>query len=114
MQAAPVQAAVNVERHGAENPMVEISRSILYGGLAGLAVGGAVAIVSDGDDTTPIKWGLFTGVVAGAAMGFYWVFSRPQPTAPLELAPGRATLELPTPTLAPDGAAHVHLVAYRF
>jgi hypothetical protein len=112
--AAPVGAAVDVERHGAENPMVEISRSILYGGLAGLAVGGAVAIVTDGNDTDPLKWGLFTGVVVGTAVGFYWVFSRPQPTAALELTPNRASLQLPMPTFAADGAARIHVVAYRF
>ncbi len=112
---APTRAAVNVERHGAENPMVEISRSILYGGLAGLAIGGAIAIADeDSDNTDPLKYGLVAGVFAGAAVGFYWVMSRPQPSAALELDSESLALRLPTPVLTRDGGTRVSLVAYRF
>ena len=34
--APAARAAVNVERSSSENPMVEVSRSVIYGGLAGL------------------------------------------------------------------------------
>ena len=95
----PALAAVNVERHGAENPMVEISRSIMYGGLAGLLVGGAIALADEDDNNTdPVRWGLVAGVATGAALGLYWVMSRPQPSAALELDSDSASLSLPKPT----------------
>ena len=115
LAALPARAAVNVERHGAENPMVEISRSILYGGLAGLLVGGAIALADEDDNNTdPLRRGLVAGVATGAALGFYWVMSRPQPSAALELDSDSASLALPMPVVARDGTTRVSLVAYRF
>jgi hypothetical protein len=38
-------AQVEVQRRGEENPVLTVSKSIVYGGLAGLVLGGALALV---------------------------------------------------------------------
>jgi len=76
--ASDAAAAVNVHRRGDENPMQEVARSVFYGGLTGLMVGGALAIASDdGNDGEMIRWGLVGGTMVGLAIGMYHVSSRP-------------------------------------
>lgn len=81
--------AVNIERRGDENPVVEVARSTFWGGVAGLAVGGAVALVTDGSNVDPLRWGVALGTFAGLAAGIYWVANRPVPGALLEVRDGR-------------------------
>ena len=58
----PGGAAVNVSRTGSENPMVEVARSIIWGGVAGLVVGSAIALAGNGDNSGDIiKWSFVGG-----------------------------------------------------
>jgi hypothetical protein len=103
-----------VERRSDENPMVEIARSTLYGGLAGTLVGGALALASDAKDATAVKWGFVVGTLFGAGYGFYTVTSRPQPSALIEWrSGGPASGGLAALDVAP-GNARVRVLAVRF
>jgi len=83
-------AAVNVERSSSENPMLEVAKSTVYGGLAGLVLGSAIALVNNGNnDGDIIKWGFVGGTFLGFGYGLYYVSSRPKPSALLELENGR-------------------------
>lgn len=71
-------AAVIVERHGDENPMQEVARSVFYGAVTGLMVGGVLAIADEGgDDGAKIRWCLVGGTMVGLAVGLAHVTSRP-------------------------------------
>jgi len=112
--ALPVRAAINVERRGDENPMVEIARSTMYGALAGTLVGSAFALASDAKDASAVKWGFVVGTFFGAGYGFYSVSSRPQPSALLEWrSGGPASGGLAALDAAP-GSARVRVLAVRF
>jgi len=112
--AAPALAAVNVERRGDENPMVEVARSTMYGALAGTLIGSALALASDSNGGSAVKWGFVVGTFAGAGFGLYTVATRPQPSAVLEWKDGRfaggglAALE------AAPGSVRVRVAAVRF
>jgi hypothetical protein len=109
----PACADVNVERHGSENPMQEIAKSTIFGGLAGLLLGGAYALADDsGDDSDALKWGVVAGTFFGFAYGFYHVQTRPR--AMLEIEDGEPRLGAVAPTIAPDGETRLHLVGIRF
>jgi hypothetical protein len=112
---APAAAAVDVERHGAENPMVEIFRSTIYGALAGVVVGGAIALATDGSDGDEdvMRWSIVTGTAVGLAYGIYWVNRRPQPSAMLELEGGDLHVR-PLPGVSLAGGPKLHVVAVRF
>jgi hypothetical protein len=111
---APAFAAVNVNRHGDENPMVEIARSTMYGALAGTLVGGALALASDAHDGSAVKWGFVVGTFVGAGYGFYSVSTRPQPSALLEWRGGRLASGGFAAIEAEPGTARVRLAAVRF
>ena len=109
-------AAVNVERHGTENPMVEVFRSTVYGALAGLVVGGAIALAAKDSDATDdiLRWSIVGGTAVGLGAGIYWVTKRPQPSALLELNDGGLSLHPAALQLESGGGASVRLVAVRF
>ena len=113
---APVaRAAVNIERSSQENPVVEVSRSVIYGGLAGLVIGSAFALVSDGsNDSDIVKWCFVGGTMVGLAAGVYFVSNRPQPDAMIEFGEGAPRFHTPTIARSPGGAAQVALVGVRF
>jgi hypothetical protein len=110
----PVRAAVNVERSGAENPVLEVAKSTIYGGLAGLVVGGAIALVTETDDGEVVKWGFVSGTFLGLGFGIYHVSRRPEPTGLLHVEDGAARLALRAPRPAPAGGVRVDLVSVRF
>jgi hypothetical protein len=115
--AAPAaHASVNVNRNGDENPMQEVAKSVIYGGLAGLVVGSAIAVANDGNsnDGDIIRWGFAGGTFLGLGMGLWWVTSRPRPSAALELNDGVLRAQLPAPELGPDGHPRVALARVRF
>jgi opacity protein-like surface antigen len=112
--ASPAAAAVNVERHGAENPMVEISRSTLYGALAGLVVGGAIALAADDDSGEPVRWGIVAGTAIGLGVGIYFVTRRPQPDALLELNDGALELNAWSAIEASPTGVRVRFVGAKF
>ena len=114
---APASVAdVNVSRTGSENPMVEVARSTFWGGMAGLMLGTAVALATDGTDGdgSVIRWSFVGGTFIGFGVGMYHVMSRPSPTAILELEHGAARLHAVLPEPASNGGAALRLVAVRF
>lgn len=113
--APAARAAVNIERSSQENPVVEVSRSVIYGGLAGLVIGSAFALASDGSGNAGdvVRWCFVGGTLVGLAAGIYFVANRPQPEAMLELGDG-VEFHAPTIARAPAGTAQVALVGFRF
>src|SRR5213592_4548575 len=114
--AAAAHASVNVNRHGDENPMQEVAKSVIYGGLAGIVLGSAIAIANDSNsnDGDIIRWGFAGGTFLGLGMGLWWVTSRPQPSAALELKDGALRAQLPSPELGSDGRPRLALARVRF
>ena len=115
--AAPRSAAarVNVERTGSENPMVEVARSTMYGGLTGLLLSGALALaVDNNNDADYLKWGFVAGTFFGFGYGLYHVGSRPSPEALLEIQGGSGALHTPEIAIGPDGSLRASLVTARF
>jgi hypothetical protein len=92
--------SVEISRSSAENPMAEITRSMMWGALAGLLVGGAIELAAKDASGEPLRWGIVVGTGAGLASGVYFVAHRPQPAALLELHDGK---------LMPDPAAFAAL-----
>jgi hypothetical protein len=111
---APSSAEVTVERGWYENPVVEVFRSTVYGGLAGLVVGGAIALAVGSDGGEIMRWSIVGGTAIGLGAGIAFVSRRPQPAALLELKNGGLSLHPPTPQLRPDGGVGVQLVAVQF
>jgi hypothetical protein len=113
--AIPCGAAVNVERRGAENPMQEVAKSVLYGALAGVVVGGAIALVDDsGDDGDFIRWGLAGGTVVGLGVGIWYITTRPSGAALLEYRDGTLRAGAIAPTIVPGRGARISLISARF
>lgn len=113
---APEVLAVEISRNGAENPMVEIARSVMWGAVAGFVVGGAIALAAKDDSGESLRWGIVIGTGAGLAAGIYFVSHRPQPTSLLELhdgqlAPGPTALGAIEPVA---GGARARLIGVRF
>jgi hypothetical protein len=95
--AGDATAQVEVHRRGEENPMVTIAKATMWGGVAGLILGGAVALVADDNQGDIIKWSLVGGVFFGFGFGVYHVLTRPEPTgALLEFDRGGFALAMPT------------------
>jgi hypothetical protein len=115
--AAPAAyASVNVNRSGDENPMKEVAKSVIYGGLAGLVLGGAIALADDhnSNDGDIVRWCFAGGTFLGLGMGLWWVTKRPQPSAALELRNGELRAQIPTPEIGRDGRTRVMLARVRF
>ena len=117
--APAARAAVNVERTGAENPVQEIAKSTLWGGVAGLMLGLAIAVAtrSNDSDGDVIRWSFAGGTFFGFGFGVYHVMSRPSPTAMLELElpgphAGQPTLHVPAPSSSAHGV-ELRLVGVR-
>ena len=71
-------------------------KSTIYGGLAGLVLGGAIAWASDSDDNAEtIRWSFVGGTFFGFGYGIYHVTRRPQPRAALERGAGGWALAMP-------------------
>ena len=114
--APPARAAVNVNRTGDENPMKEVAKSVIYGGLAGLTIGTAIALATDGSehDGDAVRWGFASGTFLGLGIGLWWVTKRPQAQALLEATPDGLRAGLPTPELLLDGSARLRVLRVTF
>ena len=115
----PVAASadVNVERKSAENPMVEIFKSTMYGALTGVVVGGVIVLAAQSDADTNhniMRWSIVGGTVLGLGAGIYFTAKRPQPTGLLEFEEGTVTLNPALPQIEPGGELSMRLVAVRF
>jgi len=89
-------AQVEVQRRGEENPVLTVSKSIVYGGLAGLVLGGALALAVDDNQDDIVKWFFVGGTFAGFGAGVYHVAHRPGPSsALLQLSPEGMTTAMP-------------------
>lgn len=76
-------AQVSVVREGEENPVITVAKSTAWGGLAGLVLGGAVALVADENQDDIMKWFFVGGVFGGFGYGIYHVAAREHPTTAL-------------------------------
>jgi len=110
------RAAVNVERRGSENPVVEVAKATIWGGLGGLVVGGALALVSDSNDNDDdlVRWSFVTGTFVGLGFGIYHVANRPQATALLEFQDGSPSLHAALPVPEPGRGITMRVIAVRF
>ena len=91
-------AQVVVSRQGDENPAISVTKSIFWGGLGGLLLGGAVALATDEDDGEILKWSFVGGTFAGLALGLWHVTHRPEPRgALLRIDPEGAHVSMPGP-----------------
>jgi len=111
---ASSSAEVTIERRGVENPVVEVFKSTVYGALAGVAVGGAIALAAGSDAEEILRWSIVGGTAIGLTAGIYFVSRRPQPVALLELKSGELSLHPPTPQLEPGGGVSMQLFAAQF
>ena len=114
---ARASADVNIERRSAENPMIEIFKSTIYGALTGVVVGGVIVLAAKGDSDTNqdiMRWSVVAGTVVGLGAGIYFTAKRPQPSALLELKDGSLGLHPAALQLGPDGGMSVRLLGVRF
>jgi hypothetical protein len=125
--APAARAGVSVQRTASENPVQEIAKATIYGGLAGLVMGGAIALANDGKNTSHIiRWSVAGGTFFGFAYGVYYVSTRPPGRALIEVEEGKLRLGALSPELAldagvplstvlkPEVGVRVSLVAARF
>jgi hypothetical protein len=96
--ASDARADVDVLRVGDENPVLTIAKATFWGGVTGLLIGGALALIADDNQEDYIKWGLVVGVFGGCAYGVYHVMSRPSAESSLLETDGE-TLALNLPSV---------------
>jgi hypothetical protein len=75
--------AVSTVREDAESPFVSVSRSTLYGSLAGTVIGCALMLVTDKYDEDVFKVAFVGGTALGLGYGVYHVSTRPAAEAAL-------------------------------
>ncbi len=109
-------AAVNVQREGSENPMIEVAKTTCWGMLGGLVIGGAIALANGESDNNGdiVRWSVVGGTFLGLGYGIYHVTHRPPVTALIEFQGGAPTLHAALPQAAPGRGLEMHLVAVRF
>jgi len=76
-----VSAQVVEGREAEANPASVIFRSTLYGAGTGLALGGAYALIEQGDADTGdiLRWGAALGTAGGLLVGLLYVATRSEP-----------------------------------
>ena len=80
-------AQVVEERKGDANPAKVIFLATLYGAGTGLALGGAYALIEDGDDPSTgevLRWGTAGGAAGGLLIGLVHVMTRSEPQGSAE------------------------------
>lgn len=114
--APSARAAVNVQRSGSENPVQEVAKSTMWGGVAGVTLGLALAVATSGNDRDGdiIRWGFAAGTFFGFGFGMVHVLSRPSSTALIEIQRGTATLHAVVPSPSPQGGLELRVVGVRF
>ena len=107
-------AAVDVTRTSSENPMLEVTKSTIYGGLAGLVLGGAIALANGDNEGNILKWSFVGGTFLGFGYGLYYVNSRPRAAALLEVEDGKLHPGVLAPVLVAGDRVLVPVVSMRF
>ena len=101
--AAQAQTSVRV---GDENPVATIAKATLWGGLAGLVLGGATALVVDNNQEEIIKWFFVGGTFFGFGYGLYHVSTRKRAdTGLLDVKPDGLALSMPSVGLSTVGTS---------
>ena len=96
-------AQVTIHREGEENPVVTIAKSVMWGGLAGLVLGGAVALVAEKNEDDIIKWFFVGGTFGGLGFGIYHVSTREKASSALLQLDGEGVdWNVPVVTLGRD------------
>ena len=114
LPASPAGAVVVVERQGQENPMVEVFKSTVYGGLAGIVVGLAIEAADNGsDEGQAVRWGFVAGTGAGLVAGVCFTAGRTPAEPVLEFSGGALHYGAFQPDLE-RGGARVRLIGTRF
>lgn len=104
--ATRVTAQVRVIRVGEENPVKTIAKSTFWGGVTGLALGAAVALVAEKDEEDIIKWFFVGGVFGGFAFGVYHVLTREPPsTGLIDIDEDGLSIARPSITMTTEGGA---------
>jgi len=116
---SPGSAQVEIQRRGEENPVLTVSKSTIYGGLAGLVLGGALALAVNENEGDIVKWFFVAGTFGGFGAGVYHVTHRPGPTsALLTITPGGVGTALPalelSATRSEGAAARITLLSAGF
>jgi len=110
----PALAAVNVEREGSENPVMEIAKSTMYGALAGSVIGLALEAANQGTDNgETFRWSFVAGTFIGLGAGIYFTATRPKASALLEFQGGEIHLGALEPEFSKRGV-RVRLVGTSF
>lgn len=85
--------------HAEENAMLTVSKTIIYGGLAGLILGSAIALAADDNEGDVIKWSFVAGTFAGLGVGIHSVSNRgPSQGAILSIEGDRLAWNTPAPS----------------
>src|SRR5512143_256898 len=102
--APAAHAAVNVERQGSENAIIEVAKTTVWGALGGLVIGGAIALANGNNDSNGdiVRWSIVGGTFLGLGYGIYHVSHRPPVTALIEFQGGAPTLHATLPEAAPS------------
>ena len=109
-------ATMQIERQGNENPFIEVSKTTMWGALAGTVIGGAISLANNGKDNgEATRWSIVIGTFAGLGFGIAHVTRRPQPRALIEWYDGRAQANVALLTaVETSGGWRVRAVALRF
>ena len=99
-----IAGATDARAQSADNPVRTIAKSTFWGGVTGLALGGAAALVSNGDEKDIITWGFVIGVFAGFGFGVYHVLSNQHRSyGLLDYDSGKLSLGIPELALGREG-----------
>jgi hypothetical protein len=117
--AASARAQVTVVRAGEENPVVTIAKSTFWGGVTGLVLGGATALIVDNHRGDVLKWFFVGGTFGGFGFGVYHVLTREHPSsALLQIDDDGSSFGMPTLMLSRSDTSsqsvYVNLVSLKF
>ena len=113
---AETRTSIQIQRQGMENPMLEVAKTTVWGGLAGAAIGAALVL---GLPDSPhqgdlLKWSFIGGTAVGFFGGIQHINSRPDANALLEFQDGATSIHPALPVPEPGHGLAMNVVAVRF
>lgn len=100
---------------GSSNPVPRVALSTLCGAGVGLLLGGAVALVNNGDnDDEILRWSVVGGTFIGFGYGLYYALKHSKTTALLEFQGGGVLAHAPIPVPTVGAGMAVSLVSVSF